>query len=736
MSHRPIEILRIIPLKGPNIWTYRPALEAWVDIGDLEDHPSNTLDGFVDRLLAWLPSLIEHQCSVGERGGFVQRLREGTWPAHIMEHVTLELQNLIGQKTSFGKARSTSQRGVYRVIVRSRQEEVTRAALTTARDLVMAAINDEPFDVAQKIKDLNAIAEKHCLGPSTACIVEAAVDRQIPWMRLNTGNLVQLGYGSRQRRIWTAVTDNTSAIAEGIASDKDLTKQLLASCGVPVPEGQIVSDADDAWEAAQDIGVPVVVKPVDGNHGRGVSLQLTTEDQVRKAYPLADMQGSGVMVEKYIPGDEHRLLVVGGRMVAASKGEGAYVTGDGRSSIQVLIEQQINSDPRRGEGEKYPLSPLECEDPESSVHVNLKRQGLTIASIPEAGQKVLVVTHGNLAIDCTAQVHPKVAATAALAAKVVGLDIAGIDLVAQDISRPLGEQGGAIVEVNAGPGLLMHLKPAIGEPQPVGAAIVNHLFAGADDGRIPLVGVTGSANTTEVARLIHWLLHLDGKRSGLSGADGIYLGRRRIERVDGTRWEAARRVLLNRTVEVAVIESTITTILGEGLAYDRCSVGVVTNIHAPQGLTKFDVQSIEQVETALRTQVDVVLPTGMAVLNADDERVVSLAQHSDGEVIFYSLHPDHPTVKNHLKSGGRAVVVNAEGIEMVSENAALRVVELARLPSTGLPEVPSLLAAVAAGWALGLSPDLIRAGLATFDTLYSPTDAVMQMVSKSPLTER
>ena len=729
MSHRHIEILRITPLRGPSIWTYRPALEAWVDIGDLEDSPSHTIPGFVDRLVAWLPSLVEHHCSEGTRGGFIQRLREGTWPAHIMEHVTLELQNLIGQRTGFGKARSTSQRGIYRVVVRSRQEEVTRACLYAARDLVMAAIDDRPFDLPATLSRLAEVVEKHCLGPSTACIVDAASERGIPWIRLNDGNLVQLGYGSRQRRIWTAETDSTSAIAESIASDKDLTKRLLQSCGVPVPEGQVVGSPEEAWEAAEDIGLPVVVKPSDGNHGRGVSLDLSSREDVMAAYTLADEHGSEVLVERYIRGDEHRLLVVGGKLVAAARGESAWIVGDGRLSVQALIDQQINTDPRRGEGEEFPLTPVRLDDPESSVRINLQRQGLSGESVPAAGQRVMVVPNGNLAIDCTAQVHPKVAAMAALAARIVGLDIAGVDLVAEDIGRPLHEQGGAIVEVNAGPGLLMHLKPALGTPQPVGAAIVEHLFANGEDGRIPVVGVAGSAGTTPVARLIHWLLHLDGRRSGLACSDGIYLGRRQVERVDGTRWEIARRLMINRTVEAAVVESSVSTILGEGLAYDRCAVGVVTSIAEPKGLEAFDVNGIEQVATAIRTQVDVVLPGGAAVLNAQDERVAALAGLSDGEVIFHATDDNNAVVLAHVQAGGRAVVLVDGAIQLLGNQAALTVVDVSRLPP-GLPDRGSLLAAVAAAWALGLSPDLMRAGLATYDASSTAADAIVASVAR------
>ena len=440
-QNKNIDIVDIISLRGPNIWTYRPVLEAWVDIGALEDFPSNRLPGLPQRLAAWLPTLVEHRCSIGERGGFLQRLREGTWPGHILEHVALELQGLAGFPGGFGKARETSRRGVYKVVVRAWQEDVTRRALHAARELVMAAIEDRAFDVAGTVAELRELADSRCLGPSTACIVDAADDRDIPAVRLNDGNLVQLGYGARQRRIWTAETDRTSAIGEGISRDKQLTRRLLAECGVPVPEGRLVDHPDDAWEAAQEIGLPVVVKPSDGNHGRGVFTNLTSRDEVEAAWRVAVDEGSGVMVERFVPGNEHRLLVVGDRVVAAARGEPAWVVGDGRSSVQALIDTQLNTDPRRGRTEHHPLNTVRLD---SAARLELTRQQLSADAVPAAGRRVLIQRNGNVAFDVTDRVHPDVAASACLAARVVGLDIAGVDLVAEDIARPLAGQRGAI----------------------------------------------------------------------------------------------------------------------------------------------------------------------------------------------------------------------------------------------------------------------------------------------------
>ncbi|MEC5384162.1 cyanophycin synthetase [Uliginosibacterium sp. H3] len=709
MNKKDIQILDVRPLRGPNIWTYRPALEALIDIGELEDFPSNTLPGFYERLSAWLPGLVEHRCSYGEPGGFLRRVQEGTWPGHILEHVTLELQNMAGQRTGFGKARSTSKRGVYKVVVRSRQEEVTRACLLAARDLVMAAINDTPFDVPATTARLVDIADSLCLGPSTGCIVDAATERRIPSIRLTAGNLVQLGYGARQRRVWTAETDRTSAIAESIASDKDLTKNLLAACGVPVPEGSVVESAEAAWEAAEDIGVPVVVKPSDANHGRGVSLNLTKREEIEAAFHIADKEGSEVIVERFVPGDEHRLLVVGKRVVAAARGEAAWVTGDGQHNVVELINLQINTDPRRGETEDFPLNLIIIErDP--SILLELQRQGLTEASVPPAGQRVLVQRNGNVAIDVTDKVHPEVAAAVSLAARIVGLDIAGVDLVAEDISKPLEAQRGAIVEVNAGPGLLMHLHPAEGSPRAVGQPIVDHLFPEDNNGRIPIVGVTGSDDTTRVARIIAWLLHIDGRHAGVACRDGLFFDQRQVERSDCANWHAGQRLLINRTVQAAVFETPAAAILHEGLPYDRCNVGVVTSLRHTEDVERYDIRDDEQMAGVLRTQVDVVLDEGAAVLNADDAGVAAMAEHSDGEVIFYSADDKPDVIAAHLASDGRAVVLREGAIVLLKGQTAHR---LAAKPMT---PASATLAAVAAAWALGLAPDLINTGIDSFET--------------------
>lgn len=711
-----IEILRVTYLRGPNIWTYRPVIEAWVDIGELEDFPSNTLPGFYERITAWLPGLIEHHCSPGVRGGFLERLREGTWAAHILEHISLEIQNLAGMQTGFGKARQTSQRGIYKVAFRTRQEQVGRQALVVARDLLMAAINNTVYDLDTQLTILRDQVDSLCLGPSTSNIVDAASDRRIPSIRLTEGNLVQLGYGQAQRRIWTAETDQTSAIAEEIASDKDLTKSLLKSCGVPVPEGALVNSPEAAWEAAQDIGMPVAIKPYDGNHGRGVSLELMDEASVVAAFHVAKQQSGGsVIVEKFIPGNEHRLLVVGKQVVAAARGESAWVVGDGVSSVTTLVDQQLNTDPRRGTGEDAPLNLIDLSD-NPEVALELERVGLTAQSVPAKDCRVLIQRNGNVACDVTDQMHPSVAAIAALAARVVGLDIAGIDMVMEDISKPIRSQQGAVIEVNASPGLLAHIKPAEGHSRPVGKAIVAHLFAPEADGRIPVVGITGTQNTGRLARLVAWLVHISGKHVGLACSEGLYLDGRQVLATDCAHWEPSQRLLINRSVQAAVFENSSAMILGEGLAYDKCAVGVVTDAKWTPALKDFDILDAEQTFKVARTQVDVILPTGTAVLNASDPQVVEMAELCDGKVIFYAADAAQPALAAHQAVGERVVFLRNGEIVLAQGAEEIALLPLSSLKPAKAAQPELVMAATAAAWALNIPVELIGAGLRTFDS--------------------
>ncbi len=711
-----LRILRVNFLRGPNMWTYRSVLEVWLDLGELEQFPTNTLPGFTDRLLAILPGVADHHCGVGEKGGFLQRLQGGTWMGHVLEHVVIEVLDQAGMPTAFGQTRETSTSGVYRMVFRARDEQVARQALSVGHDIVRAALQGRPFELKPALDALREKIDQVYLGPSTAHIVACATDREIPHIRLNQGNLVQLGYGARQKRIWTAETDRTSAIAEGIASDKDMTKELLAGCGVPVPEGRLVDDPEDAWSVAQRMGCAVVVKPTDANHGRGVTLDLSGEAEVKAAFAVADAEGSGVMVERYIPGEEHRVLIVAGQVAAAARGETAWITGDGVHTVEALIDLQINSDPRRGDTEDHPLNPILVRQ-EGEVQITIQKQGLEITSVPEVGRRVLVSRKGNMANDCTDQVHPEVAHACALAARIVGLDIAGIDLVCEDISRPLQEQGGAIVEVNAGPGLLMHLKPASGQPREVGRAIVEHLFPDGRSGRIPVVGVTGTQDTSVIARLVAWMLQISGPVVGLACRDGLFVGNRRVERGDALGWQVSQRLLVNRNVEAAVFESSPVTILEEGLVYDRCNVGIVTVCEPFTGAVRHDIATPQQRFKVSRTQVDVVRADGAAVLHAVHEQVLAMADLCDGEVILYAEDGTLPALRHHADAGGRVVYLDGRTVTLSRGDQAIPVLNIDRDLRVTPREVPpaATLAAVAAAWALDLSPELIVAGLETFE---------------------
>ena len=717
MSAKNIQFLRMTYLRGPNIWTYRSVIEALIDIGELEDFPSNLLPGFNDRLKAWLPQMIEHYCTPGVYGGFFQRLDNGTWAGHILEHVSLELQTRAGMSMSFGKAREAGPRGVYKVVIRTDHETVGRTSLEMARELILAAIHDTPYDVPGAIAKLTDLVDSLYVGPSTASIVEAAYERRVPYIRLNTGNLVQLGHGVNQRRIWTAETDRTSAIAEGISKDKDLTKNLLAMCGVPVPEGQVVDSPAAAWAAAQEIGLPVCVKPSDGNRARGVSLDLSSQADIEAAYAIALEQGSEVIVERFIRGSEHRLLVVGDRMVAASQGETASVIGDGQHTVLELVDLQINADPRRGSNGSLPLELVKLRENSPEV-LELARQGLTPDSVPKDGQTVLVKRTGNMTTDVTDVVHPDVAAQAVLAARMVGLDIAGVDVVTPDIRQPLGDQG-VVVEVNAGPSLLMHLNPAVGQPRPVGQAIAEHLIPSKENGRIPLVGLIGDGDTTRSAKLIAWLLHLQGLYTGLACADGLYMNQRCLQTSKAMDFEQAERLLVNRSVQAAVFESDARRLLTQGLPYDRCQVGIVTSMPKAAPLEDLYPGPDDKMPSYIRTQIDLVLSNGYAVLNAADEAVADLAQYSDGGVILYAPDESEARLSAHRAEGGRVgfwrdgQLILAEGSK---EQAVLSIQRpaVARLLKTDTLSQSDMLIAACAAWAMDMGADLIRAGVKSY----------------------
>jgi cyanophycin synthetase len=647
-----MEIRKVFGLDGPNIWANSPVLEAWVDLGHFEELPTDKLPGFTDRLMALLPSLIEHRCSVGERGGFLQRLQTGTWLGHVLEHVTLELQSLTHVPIGWGRARETPERGVYKVVVKCDDTRFAEHCMRAARELIMATVESRTVDLDAELARLRQLADQLCLGPSTRAIVQAAKERGIPCIRLSSGNLMQLGYGQVQRRIWTAETDRTSAVAEGIAQDKELTRKLLASAGVPVPTGRVVKDADDAWQATRDLGEPVVVKPVDANHGRGVSIRLDEEAEVRAAFERAALEGSSVVVERFIPGSQHRVLVVGEQAVAAAGGEADEVVGDGTSTIRQLVDQ-ANRDPRRGEESAQLLTLLELNDTALDL---LRRQDFTPDSVPRAGETVLIQYHGDLTVDETDQLHPEVAAACVLAAQAVGLDIAGIDVVAGDIGQPLHQQGGAVIEVNASPGLVAHLKPLSGKPRPVGQAIVGQLFAQGSPARVPVLAVSGIDGCDSVTKLIAQCLERTGQRVARADVQGLFLSSRQLDRGSAAGAEGVRRALMNPAAACVVAEAPARATLEQGLGFDRCQVAVVIGSVGAEALVRPGVDEVETIEKALRAALDVVLPTGFAVLNADDPAVRAMAERCPGKVVWFGGERHASPVKEHIDAGGSALI--------------------------------------------------------------------------------
>ena len=714
-----MQFRKVLALRGPNVWANFPVLEAWVDLEALKDSPSDELPGFNERLMSWLPTMVEHRCSIGERGGFFERLRRGTYQGHILEHVTLELQTLAGTEVGFGRARETSEDGVYKVAIEYQDETLARECLETARRLLDAAVKDLPFDITAEIQRLRDFAHEVCLGPSTRSIVEAAEMRGIPVRRLNSCSLVQLGYGHRQRKIMAAETDRTGAIAQEIAQDKELTRQLLREAGIPAPEGRPVQSAEDAWAAAEEIGLPVVVKPQDGNQGRGVATNLRTREQVLAAYQAARDESTSVIVEKYAPGADYRLLVVGNRLVAAARREPAQVIGDGQHTVSQLV-QIVNADPRRGDHHGTVLSRIRLDGVARGV---LEEQGLTPESVPALGQVVLIRRNANLstggtAADVTDEVHAEVAARAVEAAQVVGLDIAGIDVVARDIGRPLEAQDGVIVEVNAAPGLRMHLAPSSGEPRPVGEAIVNLMFPPGENGRIPIVAVTGVNGKTTTTRFIGHILRGTSRCVGMTCTDGIFIQDRRIDSGDCSGPKSARAVLANPKVEMAVFEAARGGIVREGLGFDRCDVAVVTNIGEGDHLGLSDIDTLDKLAKVKRAIVDVVNPTGFAVLNAADPLVAEMAPRCPGSVLFFARDGAHPVIAEHRKAGGRAVFVRDHWIVMAHGGHEIPMLSLDRVPLThggriGF-EVENSLAAIAAAWAIGTPVELIRTRAESF----------------------
>ena len=714
-----MEFVKVLALRGPNIWAYFPVIEAWVDLGDLKDSPSDSIPGLNKRLMSWLPGMIEHRCSVGERGGFFERLRRGTYPAHILEHVTIELQNLAGSPGGYGRARESSTEGVYKVVFKYKDEALARECLAAARELVLAAIYDRPFDVPGTVTRLRAVAKKNLLSPGADAIVQAARKRNIPFLRLDTDSLIQFGTGSRQCRIRATETDRTSAVAESITRDEELTRRLLDAAGVPTVRCYLVNSEADAWETTEYIGLPVTVRPRTAVHGRGATSNLATREQVDAAYQCASKECDSVLMEREIPGNHYRLLVAGGKLAAAAHVEPARVTGDGRSTINSLIECE-NADPRRSDLHGSALSPIRLDE---AALIVLQGQGYTPQSIPPAGASVLLhhkasLGTGGTARDVTDLVHPATVELAILAAQIVGLDIAGVDVIANDISEPLSAQDGAVMGVSPSPCLQMHLTPTTGQPRPVAEAIVDTLFAPGDNGRIPVAAVTGTNGKTTVARFLAHLLQAPGRSVGMTCTDGVYLNDHRIIAGDCSGPTSARNLLMHPRVDVAVLETARGGILRAGLAFNECQVAVVTNIGEGDHLGISDMNTPEDLARVKCGIVELVSKQGAAILNAADPLVAGMAGKCPGPVIYFAADPTNAVIQEHLASGARAVFVRDGQLILATgaqQNALLPIGDVPVTQAGRIAfEVENTLAATAAAWAMEVPLETIAERLRSF----------------------
>ncbi len=713
----------------------------------LEEFPSNTIPGFVDGLIALLPSLEDHACSLGRRGGFVTRLREGTWLGHVSEHVALELQNLAGTDVRHGKTRGAGEYGRYNVIFEYREEQVGIAAGKMAVGLVNHLVApDDPavaFDFEAELERLIRLAERLAFGPSTQALIDEAASRDIPFMRLDRYSLVQLGQGVHQQRIRATMTSRTSGIAIDIASDKKLTNRLLDSAGLPVPRSDVVEAEDEAVEAAQRIGFPCVIKPLDGNHGRGVALDLRDEAAVRAAWPdtVRQSRGGEVVVESYITGRDYRCLVIGGKLAAVAERVPASVIGDSEHTVRELVEA-TNEDPRRGIGHEKVLTRIRIDENAEAV---LLGQDYTFDSVPDEGAFVKLALTGNMStggtsIDRTVEAHPDNIEIAETAARVVGLDIAGIDFICPDIEEPVRETGGGIVEVNAAPGFRMHTHPTEGEPQYVAKPVIDLLFPAGSSARIPIVAVTGTNGKTTTVRMIAHILKLMGRRVGMTSTDGIVIDGRLMKRGDMSGPRSAQMVLQNPTVDTAVFEVARGGILREGLGYDRNDVAVVTNVTGDHlGLGGID--TIGQLANVKGVLVEAVPRAGTAVLNADDPLVYRMGRHCAGRIVLFSMsktkgEDGFDRVDGHTSRGNAAFCLEdtPEGELMILKHGPRKMPVLYThlMPGTfggrARMNVANALAAAAAAWSAGAHLHDIRQGLRTFTTSFFQAPGRLNLV--------
>ena len=736
---RPDELraTRIRALRGPNFWRLAPVIACDVALGALEHVSSADLDGFNTRLLDLVPSLLEHECTRGTAGGFVQRLREGTHLPHILEHVALELQVLAGSDVGFGRVVASGDPAVWWVIVAYEEEDVGLRAVREAVNIIKACIGGTALDMTQLVGELQALWQDVRLGPSTYAIVEEARRRDIPVRRLNSRSLVQLGLGKNLRRIQATMADSTSAIAVEIAQNKDETKRVLGAIGLPVPFGGVARSEREAVDIARDIGFPVILKPLDASQGRGISPRLDDEDAIRAAWPEAQAISPTVVIERYSEGTDHRVLVVNGKVVAVAERVPARVIGDGSRSIRELIEIE-NRDPRRGIGHTKILTWLPLDD---TTEAYLAESGRTLEAVPRQREVVLLRSTANLStggtsLDRTDEIHPDNATACEMAAGAVGLDVAGIDVITRDISVPFRDNGAVIIEVNAAPGIRMHTHPAAGTARNVAAPILDMLYPPGTPTTIPVIAITGTNGKTTTARLIAHLFRHTDRTVGLTTTDGVYLNNRLVMEGDMTGPFSANIILSNATVDVAVLETARGGILRAGLGFDECDVGVVLNVSADH-LGLRGIHTLEQLAEVKSVVPAVVRREGHAVLNADDPLVYAMRERSPGDVVLFSVmsEGENEDIDEHISRNGIAAVV--EGATFVIRRGRLRI------PIVPVRDVPlmmggaarfqrgNILAAIATAYVQGVRYDDIRAGLLSFFPSPSMTPGRLNLIRVS-----
>jgi cyanophycin synthetase len=729
-----IRIERLRALRGPNFWRLAPVIACDLSLGSLEEVASTEIPGFNDRLLELLPTLHEHPCSRGASGGFVERLREGTHLPHILEHVALELQTLAGAEVTFGRVVESGDAGVWWLIVAYEEEDVGLQSVRDALRVVRACITGEAFDIERTVQALHDLREDVRFGPSTAAIVEEAERRGIPVRRLNSRSLVQLGLGTNLRRVQAAMSDHTSAIAVEIAQDKDDTRRVLGNVGLPVPDGDVAATLEHAVELANELGYPVLLKPLDASHGRGISGRLDDETGVRQAWAIAHEYSRRVVVERFVDGRDYRVLVVAGRVVAVAERVPANVVGDGVRSIRELIAD-ANRDPRRGAGHAKILTRLPAD---ARTEEYLAMRGLSLDSIPVEGRRVQLRATANLstggtAIDRTDEIHPDNVTACEMAAGIVGLDIAGIDVLSPDISLPFRDNDAVIIEVNASPGLRMHTHPTEGVPRYVGAPIIDMLYPLGAACTIPVIAVTGTNGKTTTTRLIAHIFRHTGKVVGFTTTDGVYLQDRLVMEGDMTGPFSANIVLSNPVVEVAVLETARGGILRAGLGWDECDVAVVLNVGADH-LGLRGIHTLEQLAEVKSVIASVVKREGHAVLNADDPLVYAMRERSPGDVVLFSTQEpgENERFDDHVQRGGISVCIE-DGTFVIRRGRL-------RIPVAHVREVPlmmggaahfqkqNILAAIGSCYAQGVRYDTIRAGLLSFFPSPSMTPGRLNLV--------